>query len=145
VSHKFWYDVSSFSLNSKKPFIFFIFLPWPSYHWVERCSAFMWMCVFRCFCWYLRPALVHGDLIGCMGFFHSCICWGLFCDQLHGQFSQVPFKQIVGSWSLRAFSPSQCPPRLSVCLPLLARDVVNLLLLTVLAQQHPDQKLSRSL
>jgi hypothetical protein len=33
------------------------------------------------FC-YWRSALVHGDLIGCMGQFqYLCICWGLFCDK----------------------------------------------------------------
>jgi hypothetical protein len=42
---------------------------------------------FCCFCCYWRPALVHGDLIGCMGLFQSsCICWGLFCDWLNSQF-----------------------------------------------------------
>jgi hypothetical protein len=86
VLHKFGYDVALFSLNSKKPLIS-LFLPWPSYHWVECCSASMYMCAFLCFCWYLRPALVCDDLIGCMGLFKSsCICWGLFCDQLYGQF-----------------------------------------------------------
>ena len=47
------------------------------------------MCVwaFCCFCCYWRPALVLGDLIGCMGLFQSSyICWGLFCDRLYGQF-----------------------------------------------------------
>jgi hypothetical protein len=35
------------------------------------------------------PVLVCGDLIGCMGLFRSsCICWGLFCDQLYNQFGE---------------------------------------------------------
>jgi hypothetical protein len=33
----------------------------------------MCMCAFHCFCWYLRPALVHGDLIGCVDYFSLLI------------------------------------------------------------------------
>jgi len=40
VSHKMGYVAPSFSLNSKKSWISFS-LPWPSYHWVECCSASM--------------------------------------------------------------------------------------------------------
>jgi hypothetical protein len=42
VSHKFGYVVDSFLLNYKKS-IFSLFLTWPSYHWVEHCSASMCM------------------------------------------------------------------------------------------------------
>ena len=86
VSHKFKYVVASFSLNSKMSLIS-LFLLWPNYHWVEYCSVSIHIWAFHCFCWYLRTALVRGDLIGCMGLFQSsCICWGLFCDWLYGQF-----------------------------------------------------------
>jgi hypothetical protein len=45
VSHKFGYAVPSFSLNSRKYVYLFmyLFILWPSYHWVESCSAFMSM------------------------------------------------------------------------------------------------------
>jgi hypothetical protein len=33
-------------------------------------KSFMSFC---CFCWYLRTALVHGDLIGCRGFFNLIV------------------------------------------------------------------------
>ena len=85
-SYKCGYVVPSFSLNSKKSWISF-FPPWPSYHWVEHCSAAMCMWAFCCFCCCWRPALVCGVLIEFMGlFWSSCICWGLFCDWAYGQF-----------------------------------------------------------
>uniref|UniRef100_A0A8C6MZZ6 Ras-related protein Rab-7a n=1 Tax=Mus spicilegus TaxID=10103 RepID=A0A8C6MZZ6_MUSSI len=72
VSHKFGYDVPSFSLNSIKPFISFFISPLTK---LSLSSASMCTCAFHCFCWYLRPALVRGDLIGCIGLFQSsCIC-----------------------------------------------------------------------
>ena len=86
VSHKFGYVVPSFSLNSKRSLIS-LFLPWLSYHWVERYSDPMCMWAFCCFCCHWRPALIHSDLIGGMGLFQSSfICWCLICDQLYGQF-----------------------------------------------------------
>ena len=86
VSHKFGYVVASFSLNSKKSLIS-LFLSWPSYLWVECCSTSKYMWTFYSLCCYWRPALVHGNLIVCMGLTHSsCICWSLFCDPLYGQF-----------------------------------------------------------
>jgi hypothetical protein len=85
VSQKSGYVVASFSLSSKNSLIS-LFLPWPSYHWVGCWSASTCMWAF-CFCCYWRPALVCGDLIGSMGLFqYFCICWGLFCDWLYGQF-----------------------------------------------------------
>ena len=53
-----------------------LFHPWPSYHWVEHCSAFMCMWTFCCFCCYWRPVLVFGDLLEYKGLFKSsCICF----------------------------------------------------------------------
>ena len=47
----------------------------------------MSMSGFCCFCYSWYPTLVHGDLIECMWLFQSsCICWGLFCVWLSGQF-----------------------------------------------------------
>ena len=87
TSFKLGYLVLSFSLNLKKFKFLFLFLPWPSYHWVGHCSASMCMCAFYCFCWYLRPGLVCGDLRGYLVLFQSfCIWWGLFYDWLYGQF-----------------------------------------------------------
>ena len=87
MSHKFGYIVPSFSSNSKKSFIFSLFLPWLSYHLVMRCSASTCMWAFCYFCCYWTPVLVHGDLIGCIVLFQSsCICWDLFYDQLNGHF-----------------------------------------------------------
>ena len=68
VSHKFGYIVSSFSLNSKTSSIS-LFFSSPSYHWVECCSDFMSMLAFYYLCCYWRSALLHSDLIGCMGQF----------------------------------------------------------------------------
>ena len=66
VFHKFGYVVASFSLNSKKSLIS-LFLPWSTYHWVECYSASMSTLAFYYVSCYWRSALVHGDLIGCMG------------------------------------------------------------------------------
>ena len=88
VSHKFGYVVASFSLNSKKSLISFFI---PSLTKVSLKSVVQ----FPRECWlsiiYVvieeQTDLVHGDLIGCMGQFqYFCICWGLFCDLLCGQF-----------------------------------------------------------
>ena len=73
LSHMFQYVVASFSLNSKKSLIFLKFLPWPSYHWVEHCSASMYMWAFYWFMLLLRADLVFVDLRGCMGFFFSLL------------------------------------------------------------------------
>jgi len=86
-SHKFWCVVTSFLLNSRKSLIS-LFHSWTSYHWEEHCLAPMCMWAFCHFCCYWRPALVWGNLIRCMRLFQcSYICWGLFCDELYGQFS----------------------------------------------------------
>ena len=61
VSHKFWYDVSSFSLNSKKPLHFFFISSLTKLS--LSCSGSMYMCIFSCFCWYLRQALVNDNLV----------------------------------------------------------------------------------
>ena len=83
VSHKFGYIVASCSLNSKNSLISFFI----SYHWVECFSASTCMWDFYYLCCYWRSPLFRGDLIGFMGLFkYSCICWGLFCDWLYGQF-----------------------------------------------------------
>jgi hypothetical protein len=85
VSPTFGYVVASFSLNSKTSSIS-SFLPWPSYSWVECCSASQCLWAFSSFCCGWRPALFCGDLIECTRLFkYSCICWGLFCDQLYGK------------------------------------------------------------
>ena len=55
VSHRFGYDVPSFSLNSKKS-LFFLFPPWPSY-WVECCSVPTWMLAFLLFMLLLKISL----------------------------------------------------------------------------------------
>ena len=77
------------------------------------------MCVFCCLCRNLRPALVHGDLIGCMRLFQSsCICGDLICGQLYGQFwrkdsqevlwpSGVGAKQRAGTWALSTVNKTQ--------------------------------------
>jgi hypothetical protein len=62
-SHKIGYVMASFSLKSKKSLILFLFHPWPSYLWVECCSASMSMGAFYYLSCYLRSALVCGDLI----------------------------------------------------------------------------------
>ena len=67
--------------------LFSLFLAWASYFWVRWFSASSCTWPFCCFCCYWTSALMHVDLIGCMGLFQfSCICWGLICDQLYGQF-----------------------------------------------------------
>jgi hypothetical protein len=92
VSHKFLYAMASFSLNSKKSSIS-LFLPWPSFHWVECCSTSTWMLAFYYSCCSRRSALVCGDLIGCMELFqYFCICWVLFCDLLCDQFREGTMK-----------------------------------------------------
>jgi hypothetical protein len=51
VSHRCWYDVSSFSLNSKKPLIYFFTSSLTKV--LLNCSLFsfhMYVCVFCCFC-----------------------------------------------------------------------------------------------
>jgi len=85
VSHKFQYVVSSFSFTSKKSLIFFLCLQWPTKLSLTSTSMYMW--AFCPICCYWSVALVRGFLIGYMGLFlSSCICWGLFCDRLYGQF-----------------------------------------------------------
>ena len=88
VSLMFSYDVS-FSLNSKISFHFFFISSLTN---LSLCRALFFFHVyvyFPCFCWNLRPALVHGVLIGCLGLFQSSqICWVLICDQLEWQFSR---------------------------------------------------------
>jgi hypothetical protein len=87
VSHMFGYVVASFSLNSKMSLMSLFFLPWPRYHWEECFSISTWMFAFYYLFCYWKSALIYGDLIGCMGQFQYLnICWGLFCDQLCGQF-----------------------------------------------------------
>jgi len=68
VSHKFGYVVPSFSLNSKRSLISFFI---SSFTMLSLSSASMCMWAFCCFCCYLRQALVHAELIGCMGLFLS--------------------------------------------------------------------------
>ena len=81
----FWYVIPSFSLKSRKFLI--LVLPWPSYRGVESCSVSTSMWDFCCFCCCWSLALVHGDLIECVGLFQSsCICWSLFYVHLYGQF-----------------------------------------------------------
>ena len=81
VSHKFGYVLASFSLNSKTSLILSLFLPWPSYHLEECCSSSTCMWDFSYLCCYWRSAFVHGDVIGCMGYFQY-FCWVLFYDWL---------------------------------------------------------------
>ena len=87
VSQRFGYVVASFSLNSKKSLISF-FIPSLTKVSLRRVLfSFHVLLAFYYLCCYWRSALVHGDLIGCMGQLqYFCICWGLFCDQLCGQF-----------------------------------------------------------
>jgi hypothetical protein len=86
ASHKFGCIMPSFSLNSKK-FLMTLFLPWPSYHWIRHYLSSVCMWAFCSFCCYWRSGIVHEHLIGCMVLFKSaCICWGLSCDRLYGQF-----------------------------------------------------------
>jgi len=73
VSHTFGFVLPSFSLNSKKSLISFFISPWPSYHCVKHCPNSMGMWYFCRFCCYWRPALVCGDLIGCMGLFQPLV------------------------------------------------------------------------
>jgi hypothetical protein len=86
VSLIFGYVLASFSLNSTKS-LSSLFLPWPSYHWVDCCSPSMYMWVFYYLYYYWKSALVRGDFIGCMGLYkYFYICWSLFCVPLYGQF-----------------------------------------------------------
>jgi hypothetical protein len=73
VSYTFWYDVSSFSLNSKKPLIS-LFLSFLTELLLSMVLLSLHVYAFCCFC-YLRPALVCGDLREWVGLFpSSCIC-----------------------------------------------------------------------
>jgi len=60
--------------------------------------GYIW--AFCTYCCYWRPAIVCGDPIGCMVLFQfSCICWGLFCDELWGHFwrryHEVPKRRYI--------------------------------------------------
>jgi hypothetical protein len=75
VSHKFWYDMSSFSLHSKKPLISFFISSLTKLSLSKMFRFHVYVCFQVFFGWYLRPDLVHVDLIGYMGLFQfSCIC-----------------------------------------------------------------------
>jgi hypothetical protein len=76
VSQKIWYVLSSFSLNSKMSLIFYFTSSLTKLSLSIALFRFHVYVVFQLIC-YWRPALVRGDLIGCLG---------LFCDQLYGQF-----------------------------------------------------------
>ena len=82
VSHKFGYFVSSFSLNSKKSLIAFFISSLTKFSLSRALFSFHEFCCFSC---YWRPALIHSDLIGCMGLLQSSfICWGLIYERLYG-------------------------------------------------------------
>ena len=59
-------------LHSRKSLISLFFVT--NFHWVGSCTVSMSMWTFCCFCCFLSPALVHGDLIRCnlLGSVHVC-------------------------------------------------------------------------
>jgi hypothetical protein len=87
VSHKFGYVITSFSLNSKKSLISFFIYSLTKLSLSRALFNFHVYVGFLLFLLLLKTSLIQSDLIGGMGLFKPpCICIGLFCDQLYGQF-----------------------------------------------------------
>ena len=86
-SHKLGNVLALFSLNSKMSLIS-LFLPWPRYHWKDFCSFSTWILAFHYLCCYWRSIILSlwwsDRMFWTIAIFF--ISWGLFYDQLYGQF-----------------------------------------------------------
>ena len=73
VRHECGYVVASFSLNSKKFLISFFISSLTKLSLSRVLFSFHVYVYFQLFLLVFKTSLVHGDLIGCMGLFHSFV------------------------------------------------------------------------